>query len=85
MIRVETKQVITFNQHMIDQVDVGDLVFKLLNDKPIDNLVKEDNHNFDTARTMTIHETMSMFSELPTIKIYDNDRLLWDNLNGYTR
>jgi hypothetical protein len=80
MIRVESKQVITFNQHMIDQVDVGDLVFKILHNKPINNLVNEDSHNLDTI------EDLSTYSNyMPTIKIYDNDRLLWDNLNGYAK
>ena len=80
MIRVETKHVITFNQHMIDQVDVGDLVFKILHNKPIDNLVKEDYHNLDTIQDLSVYSNY-----MPTIKIYDNDRLLWDNLNGYAK
>lgn len=81
MIRVETKQIITFNQHMIDQIDVGDLVFKILHRKPINDLVKEDSHNFDTIQEMFIIDSYPV----PTIKIYDNDRLLWDNLNGYAK
>lgn len=80
MIRVVTKQVVTYHQLMIDQVDVGDLVFKILHHKPISNLVKEDSYDLDTIQDLSVYSNY-----MPTIKIYDNDRLLWDNLNGYAK